>query len=56
LITGLLAIVSVSVAVPVPLLLETLRLILNVPAAVGAPEIKPVAALKLKPGGIGVAV
>jgi len=56
LITGLLAIVSVSVAVPVPLLLETLRLILNVPAAVGVPEIKPVAALKLKPGGIGVAV
>jgi len=49
-------IVNVSVAVPVPLLLETLRLIVNVPTAVGVPEIKPVAALKLKPGGIGVAV
>jgi hypothetical protein len=55
LITGLLAIVSVNVAVPVPLPLVALRVILYVPAVVGVPEIKPDAAFTAKPAGNGAA-
>jgi hypothetical protein len=43
--------VSVKVAVPVPALLVALSVTVEVPAAVGVPEIKPVAVLTDKPEG-----
>ena len=53
--TGLL-IVKVSVAVPVPLALVALMVTLYVPAAVGVPEINPVAVFTVKPAGSPVAL
>ena len=47
--------VSVSVPVPVPPALVALRAIMNVPAAVGVPEMTPVVALSAKPVGKPVA-
>jgi len=52
--TGL-PIVNVSGPVPVPLALVALRVTLNTPTTVGAPEIKPVDVLTVKPAGNGVA-
>jgi hypothetical protein len=43
--------VSVRVALPVPPLLMALNVTVEVPAAVGAPEIKPVAVLNDSPAG-----
>jgi hypothetical protein len=48
---GAAAIVNISVALPVPPLLVALRVTLDVPAAVGVPEISPVEALTAKPAG-----
>src|SRR5262245_26763081 len=48
---GGLLIVKVNVAVPVPLLLTALKLSVEVPAAVGVPEINPVPVLTDKPAG-----
>jgi len=45
------AIVSVSVALPVPVLLVALRVTVEVPAAVGVPEIAPVEAFTDRPAG-----
>jgi hypothetical protein len=47
--------VSVRVALPVPPLLVALRVALDVPAAVGVPEIKPVALFTVNPAGNPVA-
>jgi len=47
--------VNVSGPVPVPLPLVALRVMLNVPATVGVPEIKPVEVFKVKPAGNGTA-
>ena len=55
LIVGTALIVSVSGPVPVPLPLVALRVMLNVPATVGVPEIKPVEVFKVKPAGNGTA-
>ena len=49
-------IVSVSVVLPVPPLLLALSVTADVPAAVGVPEIKPVAVLIVKPAGKPVAL
>jgi hypothetical protein len=46
-------IVNVSVAVPVPLMLVALRVMLYVFAVVGVPEIKPVDVFTVKPAGNG---
>jgi len=43
--------VSVSVAVPVPPLLAALNVTVEVPAAVGVPEIKPDVVFTDKPAG-----
>jgi len=43
--------VSTSVAVPVPPALAALMVTLEVPAAVGAPDMRPLAALMFKPPG-----
>ena len=48
-------IVSVSVAVPVPLPLAALSVTVDVPAAVGVPEINPVALFTVSPLGNPVA-
>ena len=48
-------IVKVRVAVPVPPLLVALRVTFVVPAAVGVPEITPVAVLTERPAGNGLA-
>jgi hypothetical protein len=45
------AMVSISVALPVPLLLVALGVTVEVPDAVGVPEIKPLAVLTDKPAG-----
>jgi len=50
LLSGAALIVTVSVAVPVPLALVAVMLPLYVPAVVGVPENNPVAVLKLTPG------
>jgi hypothetical protein len=47
--------VSVRVALPVPPLLVALRVTVEVPAAVGIPEINPVALFTVKPDGNPVA-
>jgi hypothetical protein len=47
--------VSVRVALPVPPLLVAFSVTVEVPAAVGVPEIKPVAVLTDKPAGNPVA-
>lgn len=44
-------IVKLSVAVPVPPLLVALKTTLNVPRAVGIPEINPVVVLTERPAG-----
>ena len=49
------AMVSVSVALPVPALLVALSVIVEVPAAVGVPEIKPEAVFTVRPAGSPVA-
>ena len=43
--------VTVSVAVPVPPLLVALTVTVDVPAAVGVPEISPLVALTVRPAG-----
>jgi hypothetical protein len=48
---GAAAMVSVSVAFPVPPLLVALRVTVEVPAAVGVPEIKPVPLSTVNPAG-----
>jgi hypothetical protein len=48
-------IVSVRVAVPVPPLLVALNVTVEVPAAVGVPEINPVAVITASPEGNPVA-
>jgi hypothetical protein len=48
-------IVSVRVALPVPPLLVALRVTVEVPAAVGVPEINPVALFNVSPAGNPVA-
>jgi hypothetical protein len=48
-------IVSVRVAVPVPPLLVALNVTVEVPAAVGVPEINPVAVFTASPEGNPVA-
>src|SRR5262249_20432840 len=48
-------IVSVNIAVPVPLALVALSVTLVTPAAVGVPEINPVAVFTVKPAGNGAA-
>ena len=48
--------VSVNVAEPVPPALVALMVTLEVPAAVGVPEINPVVVLTLKPAGSPVAL
>jgi hypothetical protein len=45
------AMVIVSVAVPVPALFVALSVTVEVPAAVGVPEINPVAVFTVKPAG-----
>jgi hypothetical protein len=45
------AMVSVSVAFPVPPLLVALSVTVEVPAAVGVPEIDPVAVFTVRPAG-----
>ena len=52
---GALAIVSVSVTVPVPPLLVALSVTEDVPAALGVPVIAPVPVLTAKPAGKPVA-
>ena len=47
--------VSVRVAVPVPVALVALNVTVEVPAAVGVPEIKPLVALTDRPAGSPVA-
>ena len=47
--------VTVRVAVPVPLLLVALSVTEEVPAAVGVPEIRPVVVLTVRPAGTPVA-
>ena len=49
------AIVTVRLALPVPPLLVALSVTVEVPAAVGVPEISPVAVLSDKPPGNPVA-
>ena len=49
------AMVTVRVALPVPLALLALSVTVEVPAAVGVPEIRPVAELTDKPAGNPVA-
>jgi hypothetical protein len=49
------ATVSVSVALPVPAMLVALTVTAEVPAAVGVPEINPVALLTVNPAGNPVA-
>ena len=49
------AMVSVRVALPVPLLLLALMVTLDVPAEVGVPEIRPVPVLTERPAGKPVA-
>jgi hypothetical protein len=49
------AIVSVRVALPVPPLLLALSVTVEVPAAVGVPEIKPLLVLTDRPAGNPVA-
>jgi len=49
-------IVSTSVAVPMPPALAALMVTLAVPAAVGVPEMRPLAELTLKPAGSPVAL
>jgi hypothetical protein len=49
------AMVKVSVALPVPWLLVALRLTVEVPADVGVPEIRPVLVFTLNPTGNPVA-
>ena len=51
--TGLM--VSVRVAVPVPLALVAVRVTVELPAALGVPEIRPVVALTDRPEGNPVA-
>jgi hypothetical protein len=45
------AMVSVSAALPVPALLAALSVTVEVPAAVGVPEINPVAVFTVNPAG-----
>ena len=49
------AMVSVRVAFPVPVLLVALKVTVEVPAAVGVPEIKPVLLFSANPAGSPVA-
>lgn len=46
-----LAIVSARAEVPVPVLLVALKLIFEVPATVGLPDIKPVVVFTARPAG-----
>jgi hypothetical protein len=56
LITGAaIAMVRVRLALPVPVLLVALRVTVDVPAAVGVPETKPVPLFKVSPDGNPVA-
>ena len=48
--------VIVNVALPVPPALVALMVTVKVPAAVGVPEISPVAVFTVKPAGNGVAL
>jgi hypothetical protein len=48
--------VSVSVALPVPLALVAPSVTVEAPAAVGVPEIRPVAAFNERPDGKPVAL
>ena len=48
-------IVSVNVALPVPLALVALSVMIVMPAAVGVPEINPVVVFTVKPAGNGAA-
>jgi hypothetical protein len=52
---GAAVMVSVSVAFPVPPLLVALSVTVEVPAAVGVPEINPVAVFTVNPAGKPVA-
>jgi hypothetical protein len=54
-ITGTSITVSVSVAVPVPALFVALSVIVETPAAVGVPEIKPDVVFMVRPAGRPVA-
>jgi hydrogenase/urease accessory protein HupE len=49
------AMVSVKVALPVPVLFIALSVTVELPAAVGAPEINPVVLLTVSPAGKPVA-
>jgi len=49
------AMVRMSVAVPVPVELVALRVMVDVPGAVGVPEIRPVEVLTERPEGKPVA-
>ena len=49
-------IVIVKVALPVPPALVALMVTVNVPEAVGVPEISPVEVFTVKPAGNGVAL
>jgi hypothetical protein len=53
--TGTAETVSVSVAVPVPALFVALSVIVETPAAVGVPEIRPVVVFTVRPAGSPVA-
>ena len=53
--TGAAVTINVSVAVPVPALLVALSDMVEVPVAVGVPEIRPLAVLTDKPAGRPVA-
>ena len=52
---GATVMVSVRVALPVPPLLVALRVTVDVPAAVGVPEINPVPLFTVNPAGNPVA-
>ena len=53
---GAAAMVTVSVALPVPPLLVALSVTVEVPAAVGVPEINPLTVFTVTPAGNPVAV
>jgi hypothetical protein len=53
--TGTAVTVNVRVAVPVPALFLALSVIVETPAAVGVPEIRPVVVFTVRPAGSPVA-